>query len=66
MSGGLSSCGTKFSNLNLTENLWVTEKLNSTGLGRLKWVQKNHMVYNYCVDKMRFQEGLPPECKMSS
>ncbi|KAI8525585.1 hypothetical protein RHMOL_Rhmol13G0242000 [Rhododendron molle] len=66
MSGGLSSCGTKFSNLNLTENSWVTEKLNSTGSERLKWVQKNHMVYNYCVDKMRFQEGLPPECKMSS
>ncbi|GFY91914.1 xyloglucan endotransglycosylase 6 [Actinidia rufa] len=62
-SEGGSSCDSSSSSS--ADKLWMSEKINSTGLERVKWVQKNHMVYNYCVDKMRFHEGLPPECKMT-
>ncbi|KAM7508415.1 hypothetical protein LguiA_018868 [Lonicera macranthoides] len=43
---------------------WFTEALDSTSQGRLKWVQKNYMIYNYCTDKKRYPQGLPKECSM--
>ncbi|KAL7211730.1 hypothetical protein ACSBR2_014567 [Camellia fascicularis] len=64
-SEGASSCNSKSPTSNSIDYLWMSEKLNSTSLERMKWVQKNHMVYNYCIDKMRFPEGLAPECKFS-
>ena len=60
-SSGASSCSSNSS----TNNAWLTEKLDSHGLERLKWVQKNYMIYNYCTDSKRFPQGLPPECTMS-
>lgn len=29
---------------------------------KLKWVQQNYMIYNYCTDAKRFPQGFPPEC----
>ncbi|XP_071726916.1 xyloglucan endotransglucosylase/hydrolase protein 24-like [Rutidosis leptorrhynchoides] len=42
---------------------WITESLDSSSEGKMKWVQKNYMIYNYCTDAKRFPEGLPVECK---
>lgn len=60
-SNGASSCGTSSSSSTGT-NAWLTQELDSASQERLKWVQNNHMIYNYCTDTKRFPEGLPPEC----
>ncbi|KAI8017171.1 putative xyloglucan endotransglucosylase/hydrolase protein 23 [Camellia lanceoleosa] len=60
-SSGSSSCSSSSSN----SNAWFSEQLDSTNQERLKWVQKNYMIYNYCSDVKRFPQGLPPECNMS-
>ena len=56
-----SSSSSSCSN-NPTNNSWLSESLDSTGQERIKWVQKNYMIYNYCKDLKRFPQGLPPEC----
>ncbi|XP_037497281.1 probable xyloglucan endotransglucosylase/hydrolase protein 23 [Jatropha curcas] len=61
-SNGASSCGTNAAS-NTTS--WLSEELDSTSQERLKWVQKNYMIYNYCTDIKRFPQGLPTECKLS-
>ncbi|MED6196670.1 putative xyloglucan endotransglucosylase/hydrolase protein 23 [Stylosanthes scabra] len=53
--GGKSSC-------NSGNAGWQSQELDSTGMQRLRWVQKNYMIYNYCTDKKRFPQGLPIEC----
>ncbi|CAL5404270.1 unnamed protein product [Camellia sinensis] len=60
-SSGSSSCSSSSSN----SNAWLSEQLDSTNQGRMKWVQKNYMIYNYCTDSKRFPQGFPPECSMS-
>ncbi|KAG6424269.1 hypothetical protein SASPL_114684 [Salvia splendens] len=30
---------------------------------KLRWVQRNFMIYNYCSDAKRFPAGFPPECR---
>ncbi|XP_048227503.1 xyloglucan endotransglucosylase/hydrolase protein 24 [Ricinus communis] len=45
---------------------WLRQQLDATSLRRLKWVQKNYMIYNYCTDTKRFSHGFPPECYHSS
>ncbi|GMH03979.1 hypothetical protein Nepgr_005818 [Nepenthes gracilis] len=42
-----------------------SQKLDPPSLQRLKWVQRNYMIYNYCTDAKRFPYGLPPECSIS-
>ncbi|CAN6482160.1 unnamed protein product [Victoria cruziana] len=37
------------------------DKSTSTTIQSL---QKKYMIYNYCVDKSRFPQGLPPECSV--
>ncbi|GKV00487.1 hypothetical protein SLEP1_g13163 [Rubroshorea leprosula] len=59
---GASSCSSSTSS---GSNAWFSEELDTTRQARLKWVQKNYMIYNYCTDIKRFPQGLPPECKMS-
>ncbi|KAK2358810.1 putative xyloglucan endotransglucosylase/hydrolase protein [Trifolium repens] len=61
ISSGISSCSSTQSN----KNAWFSEELDSTSYERLKWVQKNYMIYNYCNDIKRFPQGLPQECRMS-
>ncbi|KAF5956616.1 hypothetical protein HYC85_003841 [Camellia sinensis] len=63
-SSGSSSCSSSSSSSS-KNNAWISEQLDSTNQGRLKWVQKNYMIYNYCTDSKRFPQALPPECNMS-
>lgn len=57
-----------YRNLNINKattgrsNSWMTQELDSTAMSRMKWVQKNFMIYNYCADTKRFPQGLPKEC----
>ncbi|CAO2831401.1 unnamed protein product [Amaranthus hypochondriacus] len=44
---------------------WRSHDLDANGRMRLRWVQKNYMIYNYCTDWNRFSQNLPPECKKS-
>ncbi|XP_027192759.1 probable xyloglucan endotransglucosylase/hydrolase protein 23 isoform X1 [Cicer arietinum] len=62
-SSGKSSCSS--STQSNTNNAWFSEELDSSSHERLKWVQKNYMIYNYCTDIKRFPQGLPQECKMA-
>ncbi|KAJ4763650.1 Xyloglucan endotransglucosylase/hydrolase [Rhynchospora pubera] len=32
---------------------WFNQELDSTSQGRMRWVQKNYMIYNYCSDAKR-------------
>ncbi|CAL9227446.1 unnamed protein product [Arabidopsis halleri] len=45
---------------------WYTQEMDSTSQARLRWVQKNYMIYNYCTDHKRFPQGAPKECTTSS
>ncbi|KAI4344390.1 hypothetical protein L6164_011624 [Bauhinia variegata] len=63
-SSGASSCASNTASSSTSaDKAWLSEELDSTGQERLKWVQKNYMIYNYCADTKRFPQGLPPECK---
>ncbi|XP_015899683.3 probable xyloglucan endotransglucosylase/hydrolase protein 23 [Ziziphus jujuba] len=66
-SSGATSCGLSgsSSSTSTTSNAWLSEELDSTKQDRLKWVQSNYMIYNYCTDAKRFPQGFPPECNMS-
>lgn len=44
---------------------WWNQEVDSTAQERMKWVQKNYMIYNYCSDLKRFPQGLPPECSIA-
>ncbi|GAB2285041.1 Probable xyloglucan endotransglucosylase/hydrolase protein 25 [Dionaea muscipula] len=59
-SSGRSSCGSTSSAAG-----WLTEAVDSHGQERMKWVQRNYMVYNYCTDFKRFPQGLPKECTVN-
>ncbi|PON55956.1 Xyloglucan endotransglucosylase/hydrolase [Parasponia andersonii] len=41
---------------------WLSDQLDSASQERLRWIQNNYMIYNYCSDVYRFPQGLPPEC----
>ncbi|XP_047333209.1 probable xyloglucan endotransglucosylase/hydrolase protein 23 [Impatiens glandulifera] len=45
-------------------NAWLNQQMDTTGQEKLRWVQKNYMVYNYCNDTKRFPLGLPAECSL--
>lgn len=62
-SSGKSSCN---NNNNNSQSSWINEELDGTRQERLKWVQKNYMIYNYCTDAKRFPQGFPPECAMNN
>ncbi|XP_062164178.1 probable xyloglucan endotransglucosylase/hydrolase protein 23 [Alnus glutinosa] len=60
-SSGASSCNLSSS----TSSSWLSQELDTSNQDRLKWVQNNYMIYNYCTDAKRFPQGLPPECNTS-
>ncbi|XP_030517311.2 xyloglucan endotransglucosylase protein 7-like [Rhodamnia argentea] len=62
-SSGSSSCGSNPASSD--GNSWLTQELDTTSQERLKWVQQNYMIYDYCSDSKRFPQGLPPECSRS-
>ncbi|KAL6343212.1 hypothetical protein AAG906_021010 [Vitis piasezkii] len=47
------------------DSTFQTQELDSYSRRRLRWVQKNFMIYNYCTDLKRFPQGVPAECKRS-
>nr|ACU23404.1 unknown [Glycine max] len=61
---GASSCAKTFSTSTTSSGSWLSQELDFAGHQRLKWVQKNYMIYNYCTDTKRFPQGLPPECNI--
>ncbi|KNA11675.1 hypothetical protein SOVF_133150 [Spinacia oleracea] len=44
---------------------WRNHDLDANSRSRMEWVQKNYMVYDYCIDWKRFSQAFPPECKHS-
>ncbi|KAJ4827790.1 Xyloglucan endotransglucosylase/hydrolase protein 22 [Turnera subulata] len=52
--GKPSACG--------AHDAWLWQKLDPNNLKRLRWVQQNYMIYNYCTDARRFPQGFPKEC----
>ncbi|WMV20129.1 hypothetical protein MTR67_013514 [Solanum verrucosum] len=60
ISNSSSSCNSNTTTS--TSNSWLNEELDNTSQERLKWVQKNYMVYNYCTDSKRF----PADCVQNS
>ncbi|CAK9329823.1 unnamed protein product [Citrullus colocynthis] len=64
-SAGGSSCSPSSGSGNgIVKNSWLSQEMDSAGQERLKWVQKNYMIYNYCTDTKRFPQGLPTECNL--
>ncbi|PON97942.1 Xyloglucan endotransglucosylase/hydrolase [Trema orientale] len=64
---GKSSCGPSGSSSSKPgPGNWLTQDLDATGQERLRWVQRNYMIYNYCTDTKRFPQGLPPECAITT
>ncbi|KAL8191505.1 hypothetical protein R6Q57_028236 [Mikania cordata] len=59
VASGKSSCGGSSGSQG-----WFSEELDNSKQERLRWVQKNYMIYNYCSDSKRFPQGFPPECNM--
>ncbi|RVW70408.1 Xyloglucan endotransglucosylase/hydrolase 2 [Vitis vinifera] len=56
---------TSTSSNSFSNSAWQFQELDANSRRRLRWVQKNFMIYNYCTDYKRFPQGLPPECKNS-
>ncbi|KAL5840291.1 hypothetical protein ACOSQ3_012951 [Xanthoceras sorbifolium] len=63
-SPGSSSCNSNTGSSNSSS--WFSEALDATSQERLKWVQKNYMIYDYCKDIKRFPQGLPKECTVNN
>ncbi|KAK1274824.1 putative xyloglucan endotransglucosylase/hydrolase protein 23 [Acorus gramineus] len=67
-SSGASRCGssttTSTTNGGASSQAWFNQELDVMSQRRLRWVQKNYMIYNYCTDFKRFPQGLPAECRM--
>ncbi|KAK9150796.1 hypothetical protein Syun_009105 [Stephania yunnanensis] len=59
-----TSCSSTTKN-DLRDDAWRTQELDAWSRRRLRWVQKNYMIYNYCSDLKRFAQGVPPECRPS-
>ncbi|GLT97530.1 hypothetical protein SLE2022_150890 [Rubroshorea leprosula] len=64
-SNGASSCNSNSQSSASGNNAWLSQELDSTSRKRLKLVQKNYMIYNYCTDSERFPQGRPLECNLS-
>ncbi|GLT72290.1 hypothetical protein SLA2020_442400 [Shorea laevis] len=59
------SSSSRASSCNSSSTSWLSQELDTANQDRLKWAQKNYMIYNYCTDTKRFPQGLPPECNTS-
>ncbi|KAI9117677.1 hypothetical protein K1719_011843 [Acacia pycnantha] len=62
-SNGRSSCSSNPTSS--SSSSWLSQELDLTRQNRLRWVQKNYMIYNYCTDAKRFPQGFPLECSRS-
>ncbi|KAK4483351.1 hypothetical protein RD792_010537 [Penstemon davidsonii] len=57
------TCSGSCSNSKFSNGAWQSQELDAYSQRRLKWVQKNFMIYNYCTDYKRFSQGFPLECR---
>lgn len=64
-SSGSSCSSNKSPSSSSTSQSWLRESLDSTGMNKIRWVQKHYMIYNYCTDIKRFPQGFPAECIVS-
>ncbi|CAN4095733.1 unnamed protein product [Withania somnifera] len=53
----------KFSKSQFSDAKWQYKELDANGRRRLRWVQRDFMIYDYCTDYKRFPQGFPPECR---
>ncbi|PKA51384.1 Xyloglucan endotransglucosylase/hydrolase protein 22 [Apostasia shenzhenica] len=44
---------------------WMEYEMDVASQKRMRWVQRNFMIYNYCTDRKRFPQGFPPECTVA-
>ncbi|KAK4487120.1 hypothetical protein RD792_006435 [Penstemon davidsonii] len=58
----VSTTGNSCNNGTVSSQAWQTQGLDANGRNRIRWVQTNYMIYNYCTDVKRFPGGLPKEC----
>ncbi|XP_008223719.1 PREDICTED: xyloglucan endotransglucosylase/hydrolase protein 22-like [Prunus mume] len=66
-SSGASSCTSKSpSSTSSAGNTWLSQEFDLASQEKLKWVQRNYMIYNYCKDTKRFPQGVPQECALLS
>ncbi|GAB4851865.1 Xyloglucan endotransglucosylase protein 1 [Ancistrocladus abbreviatus] len=65
---GVSSSCSASSTSALTDSALQSQtfELDARSRKRLRWVQKYHMIYNYCTDHKRCPLGVPAECKRSA
>lgn len=65
---GASSCdiNSPYSNSNSKTKVWLRHELDIAKKRKMRWVEKNHMVYDYCKDHKRFPHGPPPECSVDN
>ncbi|RRT56048.1 hypothetical protein B296_00014281 [Ensete ventricosum] len=63
-SSGISSCGPRNSGSAAARGWW-SQEMDTPSQDRMRWVQKNYMIYHYCTDMKRFPLGFPPECSMT-
>lgn len=64
--GGATSCTSNSLFSRFKNNQWLWETLNYGAEGKMKWMQKKYMVYDYCKDPKRFPQGLPKECYLNN
>jgi len=64
----ISACNvSSHSSPSCTNNWWDQtefQSLNQYQLGRLQWVRKNYLIYDYCGDRARYATP-PPECSLN-
>ncbi|KAL3321561.1 hypothetical protein AABB24_039260 [Solanum stoloniferum] len=53
----------KFNKSQFLDAKWQNQELDANGRRRLRWVQRNYIIYNYCTDYKRFPQGFPLECR---
>ncbi|VAI91258.1 unnamed protein product [Triticum turgidum subsp. durum] len=59
-----SSVGTEVAPGTGAAGEWYNQELDLTRQQRMRWVQSNYMIYNYCTDPKRVAKGVPAECSM--
>ncbi|KAL8195275.1 hypothetical protein R6Q57_025678 [Mikania cordata] len=58
----------RFCRAGSSSNWWNKEEFSSLTWKQrrwFKWVQKYHLIYDYCQDNERFHNNLPKECYLS-
>ncbi|XP_073155632.1 xyloglucan endotransglucosylase protein 7-like [Henckelia pumila] len=66
--GCIWSYRTRSSTCNETDfstNPWLNMELDRRSRERMKKLQREHMVYDYCTDKWRFRRGPGKECRIN-